>query len=120
MSDVFDENEIEPEIVTESIKADFVYALLGDLTALQEELAAFAHSQWSGWMEYLFSKCHVVYLEPTLSDPDGEPCLVIPKWAVDRWKRQIQTDYKELSEEEKNSDRKEAAAMIDIIRRHFA
>jgi hypothetical protein len=31
MSDVFNENEIEQELVVESIKADFVYALLGDV-----------------------------------------------------------------------------------------
>ena len=39
----------------------------------------------------------------------------IPKWAVDRWKRQMQTPYNDLSEEEKESDRKEADGMIAIL-----
>ena len=82
---------------------------------MREKLAEYAHNQWSGWMEYLFSKCYTVYLEPTLQEPDGEAHLVIPKWAVDRWKRQMQTPYNDLSEEEKESDRKEADGMIAIL-----
>ena len=82
---------------------------------MREKLAEYAHNQWSGWMEYLFSKCYTVYLKPTLQEPDGEAHLVIPKWAVDRWKRQMQTPYNDLSEEEKESDRKEADGMIAIL-----
>lgn len=63
-----------------------------------EELAALEHERWSGWMIYLASKC----------EPGANGTLVIPKWAVDRWSRQAGTTYAELSEEEKESDRKEA------------
>jgi len=65
---------------------------------MKEGLAELAHAQWSGWMEYLFSKC--------TSNADGT--MTIPKWAVDRWKRQCDTLYADLSEEEKDSDRAEA------------
>lgn len=67
---------------------------------LKEEIADLCHDQWSGWMKYLFSKCH-----PSKSEKGA---LVIPEWAVKRWKRQTETPYKDLSEEEKDSDRTEA------------
>jgi hypothetical protein len=70
-----------------------------------EKLAELAHIQWSGWMEYLFSKC-------TFNE-DGT--ATIPKWAVDRWKRQIATDYKDLPEEEKESDRNEARRVMELL-----
>ena len=72
---------------------------------MREKLSEYAHNQWSGWMEYLFSKCVI--------NENGE--AIIPKWAVDRWKKQTQTPYSELSEEEKNSDRSEADGMIKIM-----
>ena len=39
----------------------------------------------------------------------------MPKWAVERWTRQMNTEYKNLSEEEKDSDRREADGMLNII-----
>lgn len=72
---------------------------------IREELAKYAHVAWSGWMLYLFEKSTL--------NPDGT--VTIPKWAVDRWKRQAQTAYADLSPEEQDSDRKEADAMLAII-----
>jgi hypothetical protein len=74
---------------------------------VHEALAALAHEQWCGWMAYLFSKC-----EP---GPDGT--RIIPAWAVERWSRQVETHYSGLSEEEKDSDRKEAAKMLALLER---
>jgi len=99
-----------------SVSSDVV---LGDAAEVEEEFAAHAHDMWSGWMKYLFSKCHEVRLEPTLADPDGELNLVIPKWAVDRWVWQMNTEYKDLPEEEKISDREEAAKIIQKVLRRF-
>ncbi len=65
---------------------------------LREQLAELAHEQWSGWMHYLFSK-------GTYND-DGT--WTMPEWAVNRWVIQMGTPYGKLSEEEKESDRKEA------------
>lgn len=70
-----------------------------------EQLSAYAHSAWAGWMNYLFSKC-------TTSD-DGS--MIIPAWAVDRWQRQAGTSYADLPENEKASDRKEAQAIMAIV-----
>lgn len=69
-----------------------------------EELAAYAHDAWARWMKYLFSHC--------LSESDG---LKIPNALVDRWKRQINTSYEDLPEEEKESDRKEALRITRIF-----
>lgn len=72
---------------------------------VREKLAELCHDQWSGWMEYLFQKC-----SPNIHT--GE--TIIPAWAVDRWKRQMNTKYQFLSESEKDSDRKEADKFIEL------
>ncbi len=71
-----------------------------------ELLADFEHDRWSRWQKYLFSKCIV--------NSDGT--LTMPKELVDRWTRQMNTNYKNLPEEEKNSDRREARRIIECIR----
>ena len=73
---------------------------------MKEKLSEFAHKQWSGWMRYLFSK--------GIFNDDGT--WTMPKWAVDRWISQMNTEYKDLSEKEKESDRKEANDMIKMIK----
>ena len=68
------------------------------MNSKREILAELAHAQWSGWMEYLFSK--------GTHNEDGT--WTMPAWAVERWKRQTETPYADLSFDEKESDRKEA------------
>ena len=80
------------------------------MTELREELAALCHEQWSGWMAYLFSKCPERGLNEGVS-----PGCIIPLWAVERWTRQMNTPYTELSEAEKDSDRAEADKFLAII-----
>lgn len=72
---------------------------------LSEKLAELAHSQWSGWMKYLFSK--------GTFNADGT--WTMPAWAVERWKRQMETPFSELSESEQNSDRAEADKFLAVI-----
>lgn len=71
---------------------------------IRERLAEYAHKAWSGWMKYLFKKSIEV----------GDGCVEIPNWAVERWTRQSNTTYKNLPEDEKESDREEADQMIEI------
>lgn len=78
-----------------------------DESELHHKLADYAHRAWSGWMEYLFGKC--------IALDDGS--VVIPKHFVDRWERQIRTDYYDLSQREQNSDLKEARAIIEVLDR---
>lgn len=79
---------------------------------IREKLADQCHNQWSGWMEYLFSKC---FSERGQFDRETGN-LIIPKWAVERWMRQMKTPYNELTEEEKNSDRIEADKFIKLLK----
>lgn len=72
---------------------------------LQEQLAALAHEQWAGWMRYLF--------ENSIEGDDG--CVEIPASFVARWKRQMNTPYVDLPENEKESDRAEADKMLHVI-----
>ncbi len=78
----------------------------------REILADLCHQQWSGWMEYLFAKS-IPYTPGWVQADEG--ALIIPKWAVDRWKKQIITPYANLSEEEKESDRTEADRFLKIM-----
>jgi hypothetical protein len=64
---------------------------------LRERLAALEHERWSDWMLYLFGKCTL--------NTDGT--MTIPAWAVERWLRQANAPYEQLSEEEKDADRRE-------------
>lgn len=73
---------------------------------LREKLAALSHSQWSGWMKYLFSRGQ------TTGNGD---LFVLPKYWWTRWLRQTDTPYADLSESEKESDRKEADRVLDLI-----
>jgi len=72
---------------------------------LIEQLADLEHDRWSRWMKYLLSKCEIV-------KTTGE--VIIPKWAVVRWTRQLNTPYSELSEREKESDREEARDVLEL------
>ena len=75
---------------------------------LLEKAADISHDSWSRWTKYLFSKCY---------DGNQSGSLVIPRQFVNRWKRQLNTPYSKLSEEEKESDRVEAWKYIELVRR---
>lgn len=76
-------------------------------TELIEKLANYAHAAWSGWMDYMFGK----------SQKNKNGTITIPKWAVERWGRQARTEYLNLPEEEKKSDREEAEKMLNIVQK---
>ena len=69
-----------------------------------EEGAALEHDRWARWQKW----CHQVFV-------DGKFEEYIP-----RWERQIATPYSELSEEEKESDRKETRNYLPLIARVFS
>lgn len=75
---------------------------------LREALADYAHSAWSGWMTYLFTK----------SQLNSDGTVTIPKWAVDRWKTQLETAYSDLPESQKQNDRDEADKMLVASRKY--
>lgn len=76
------------------------------MTTLREQLADYAHASWSGWMKYLFDK--------STQNEDGS--VTIPASLVERWQRQMSTEYPDLPEEEKLSDLVEADRIMEVIR----
>ena len=72
---------------------------------MREMLAALAHEQWSGWMRYMFGK--------GLRHSDGS--ITIPASLVNRWDRQMDTPYSNLTEHEKQSDRNQADKVIAAL-----
>ncbi len=75
---------------------------------LIEALADKEHASWARWMDYLFSRC------PFTEEGDA----IIPRELVDRWRKQVNTPYAELSEQEKQSDRDEVAHILPIIEQY--
>ncbi len=71
----------------------------------KEKIAELCHKQWAGWLKYMFGK--------SLKRMNGT--IIIPEWAVKRWRRQAYTPYKKLSSKEKDSDRAEADKFIELI-----
>jgi hypothetical protein len=67
-----------PDTPTESVPND----------AQVESFAEAAHVAWSGWMDYMFSKCTM--------NPDKS--ATIPAGLVARWQRQASTPYRDLPE----------------------
>lgn len=62
---------------------------------LREKLADLEHQQWSHWTRYCLANL----------TPEN----------IERWKRQCETPYSELSEKEKDSDREWADKAIDAM-----
>ena len=67
-----------------------------------EQHADLEHEIWASWMRWLF----------TVGREDEDGTVVLPKGVVERWKRQMDTPYDELSWEERQSD-------IAIAMRHI-
>jgi hypothetical protein len=97
----------------------------------REKLASLAHEQWAGWVEWMLSRLRQE-LDTTVCacgheiDPEEGAChecgvkrqegVIDGSW-TERWERQIETPYKELSEPEKDSDRAEADKVLEAIGR---
>lgn len=60
-----------------------------------ETLATLEHEQWAHWTKYMLNNL----------TPEN----------IQRWKKQIETPYEELSEKEKESDRKWAMIVVDAF-----
>jgi len=75
---------------------------------LMEKLADLCHQQWSDWMEYLF------YFGAF--NRDGTFTMDADK--VERWKRQAETPYAELFDDERKSDLYEASKFQKLFYTH--
>jgi len=71
-----------------------------------EEGANLEHERWARWQKYVFSKSEWT--------KDG---YVIPKELCLRWQKQIDMPYDKLSEQEKDSDKKETINYLSLLHR---
>lgn len=94
-------------IVADAEQFDSLKSEMEHPATLIEALAAYAHTAWAGWMDYLFAQ--------GIFHDDGT--FTMPAWAAERWRRQAATFYDELSELEKESDRDEARKILAILNR---
>lgn len=87
---------------------------------LRTALARYYHDQaWAGWMKYQFG---LMYPEmgpyskdhPNVKVTTGN--LVLMKELVERWDRQMNTPFDQLSEKEQKSDYDEADKIIAVLR----
>ena len=72
---------------------------------IMETLASIQHDIWSHWMSYLFGE----------SEMNDDGSVTIPKNLVDRWTKQANTNYNDLSELEQESDRNQVRKFINEI-----
>ena len=72
-------------------------------TKLFEKLASVEHTRWVDWQKW----CHKI-LRENCPSPELEKVL-------ERWDKQIATDYKDLSERTKDEDRKQVMRYWDLI-----
>lgn len=66
-----------------------------NLSDVLERLAAMEHEQWAHWTEYMLDNL----------TPEN----------IARWRRQIETPYRDLSESEKESDRVWAKRVLSAL-----
>jgi hypothetical protein len=78
---------------------------MGPAPGLIEALAAIEHERWAHWQQY-------VHQQGTRCE-DGS--IVLPPHLVKHWERQIATAYKDLTEEEKQSDRDQVGKYLPLI-----
>ena len=86
------------------LRQDDIKSLIEWVDSKLENWASDEHDRWARWQAYVFSK----------SEWTGNGYL-IPKDLCERWQRQIDTPYEKLSEQEKESDRKEVRKYLDDI-----
>jgi hypothetical protein len=75
------------------------------LEALVEKLAAIEHERWSDWQRYVHEKGE--------KRPDGS--LLLPSEQVQHWDILMATDYSNLSESSKESDREQVRRYLPVI-----
>jgi len=70
-----------------------------------ELLSEIEHERWSRWQKYLHESCV----------PNNDGSLTIPFELVNKWEKQMNTPYKQLTDKEKNSDRELVMEKIHLL-----
>lgn len=80
------------------------------IRSITDELAAVEHERWAHWQRFVHDQAS--------RQPDGS--LRLPAELVERWERQIETRFEDLSEKEKESDREQVRRYLPIIEQALA
>ena len=80
------------------------------IDGLTEELASIEHERWSHWQRYMHGKGK--------RQQDGS--LTLPANLVAQWERQMATEYVDLNDEEKESDREQVRRVSSFHCRCFS
>jgi len=83
---------------------------------LREEMAKQEHDRWARWQKYFFSQCEIKPQNQVGGMDDRYVYFALLKDRYNRWERQINTPYEKLSEEEKDSDRRETEPYLTIMK----
>jgi hypothetical protein len=82
--------------------------------AIFDDLAAKEHEVWAGWTEYMLKT-----LKNEMSEAAGFDTIFEELPCVERWRRQIQSSFEDLSEKEKESDRKQVVKRLDLYEDYY-
>ena len=80
---------------------------------LFEKLASIEHERWADWQAYLHNK--LTYTEYKKEDKTIA-CYIMDAGDYEHWQEQIDKDYSELSEQEKNSDRDQVMRYWNLLK----
>jgi hypothetical protein len=72
---------------------------------LRESLADVSHAIWSHWMRY----------QKSCGKVDAGGNFTLPAEKVERWERQMETPYDELSVKEQSSDLEQADKILRVL-----
>ena len=87
---------------------------------LLEPMADMEHEQWIHWMKHFKKlgcpeKLEVGKFSTVRAHKEPLVLLVFKAEDWERWEKQMSTNYHDLSEKEKDSDRKQARNMLDYL-----
>lgn len=80
-------------------------ACISEDNELRERIADMQHRIWVHWMRYFYTQCK--------PNPDGT--FTIPVEKIEHWRRQMSTEYCNLTEKEKDSDREQADKILKVL-----
>lgn len=83
-------------------------------TEFRELLADVQHDIWSHWMKYMFSQGSFT-THMSFNDKPDSITWTMPSDKVERWQRQMETDYFDLTEKERESDREQADKVTAVL-----
>lgn len=113
----FPQNKLEQVFTQEDfIKAeDFDPPPLTMEERFVEGGADLEHDRWARWQKYFFSHCQFKPQGEVGGMDDRYVYFALPKDLYEMWVRKIKTPYAELTEQEKESDRKETRNYLPLV-----